>query len=58
MDGTDIEKLGPSYRGLLGYMPQQQGLYDDFTGEKFLWYMAALKRLKRREAREAVRHSL
>lgn len=58
LDGTDIEKLGPSYRGLLGYMPQQQGLYDDFTGEKFLWYMAALKRLKRREAREAVRHSL
>ena len=58
LDGTSIEKLGPAYRNLLGYMPQQQGLYDDFTGEKFLWYMAALKGLKRQEARDAVKRSL
>ena len=58
LDGTSIEKLGAAYRNLLGYMPQQQGLYDDFTGEKFLWYMAALKGLKRQEARDAVKRSL
>lgn len=58
LDGTDIGKLGASYRNLLGYMPQQQGLYDDFTGEKFLWYIAALKGLKRREAQGVIKQSL
>lgn len=54
LDGAEIAKLGADYRGLLGYMPQQQGVYEDFTGEKFLWYMAALKGLKKKEAKEAV----
>lgn len=54
LDGIEIGKLGAKYRSLLGYMPQQQGIYEDFTGEKFLWYMAALKGLKKKEAREAV----
>lgn len=58
LDGTDIGKLGASYRNLLGYMPQQQGLYDEFTGEKFLWYMAALKGLKRREAQDRIKQLL
>lgn len=42
-NGTDIDKLGASYRSILGYAPQQQGLYDAFTGRRFLSYMAALK---------------
>lgn len=58
LNGADIGQLGASYRNLLGYMPQQQGLYDDFTGEKFLWYMAALKGLKRREAQSIIKQSL
>ena len=41
--GENIKKLGKDYRAVLGYMPQQQGLYDDFTLNRFLWYMAALK---------------
>lgn len=32
----DIKKLGKNYRTVLGYMPQQQGLYDDFTLNRFL----------------------
>ena len=32
----DIKKLGKNYRTVLGYMPQQQGLYDDFTHNRFL----------------------
>lgn len=32
-------------------MPQQQGLYDDFTLNRFLWYMAALKGLQKKEAK-------
>lgn len=44
-NGDDILKVGKAYRSVLGYMPQQQNLYDDFTGDEFLWYMAALKGL-------------
>lgn len=40
-----IGELGRLYRSILGYMPQQQGLYDDFTGRRFLWYIASLKGL-------------
>ncbi len=53
-DGVNIKKFGKSYRSVLGYMPQQQGLYDDFTLNRFLWYMAALKGLKKKEAREKI----
>ena len=42
-DGQEIEHLGAAYRSLLGYAPQQQGLYETFTGRRFLSYMAALK---------------
>lgn len=49
-NGDDILKVGKAYRSVLGYMPQQQNLYDDFTGDEFLWYMAALKGLKKKEA--------
>lgn len=53
-DGEDIKKLGKGYRSVLGYMPQQQGLYDDFTLNRFLWYMSALKGLKKKEAKEKI----
>ena len=41
-NGEDIYSLKERYRDIIGYMPQQQVLYDNFTGEEFLWYMAAL----------------
>ena len=47
-NGEDIHSLKDKYRAILGYMPQQQSLYDDLTGEEFLWYMAALKDLKKK----------
>lgn len=50
----DIKKLGKDYRTVLGYMPQQQGLYDDFTLNRFLWYMSALKGLKKKEAKNKI----
>ena len=28
-NGENIQKMGEKYRALLGYMPQQQGLYDE-----------------------------
>ena len=39
----EITKLGAKYRELLGYMPQQQRLYENYTAEEFLKYMAAVK---------------
>ena len=53
-NGENIKKLGKDFRAVLGYMPQQQGLYDDFTLNRFLWYMAALKGLNRKEAKEKI----
>jgi ABC-type multidrug transport system ATPase subunit len=50
----NIKKLGKDYRSVLGYMPQQQGLYDDFTLNRFLWYMSALKGLKKKEAKAKI----
>ncbi len=58
LDGTPIAKLGKDYRALLGYMPQQQNLYDDFTAEQFLWYIAALKGLKKKEAAPVIEECL
>ena len=42
-DGKDTLSMGADFRRLLGFMPQQQGLYPSFTLERFLYYMAALK---------------
>lgn len=54
-----VKKLGRNYRRILGFTPQQQGLYDTFTGRRFLHYMAALKEIpKARIAEETERTSI
>lgn len=53
-DGEDILKLGKDFRALVGYMPQQQGFYEDFSPKAFLMYIAELKGLKRKEAKEQI----
>lgn len=57
-DGTDILKLGASFRKLLGYMPQQQGMYSDFSARAFLRYMADVKGLKRKDGRAQIEQLL
>ena len=44
-DGMAIAQMGAEYRRLLGYLPQELGYYDNFTAERFLRYLAALKAL-------------
>ena len=51
-------KMGSAYREVIGYMPQQQGVYDDFTAIAFMKYMAALKGLKKKEAKEQMKQLL
>ena len=53
-NGTDTRRLSKAFRAVVGYMPQQQGLYDDFTAKRFLWYMAAVKGLSKREAKARI----
>ena len=42
-DGKEVKELGSNYRSLLGYAPQQQGMYETFSGRRFLSYIATLK---------------
>lgn len=51
-DATPIERMGGDYRALLGYLPQDFGYYPEFTALDFMEYMAALKGIARRAARE------
>nr|WP_304709866.1 ABC transporter ATP-binding protein [uncultured Acetatifactor sp.] len=48
-EGKEIKALGAAYRSLLGYAPQQQGMYEHFSGLRFLSYMAALKGIPGKE---------
>ena len=48
-DGVQIEKLGRSYYDNIGYLPQFPTLYGDFYPLEFLYYMSALKGLKKKE---------
>lgn len=53
-DGTDILKMGQRYREKLGYMPQQQGGYEQLTGKAFLLYMASIKGVPHKKAKVQV----
>ncbi|MEQ2442181.1 ABC transporter ATP-binding protein [Pseudoflavonifractor sp. CLA-AP-H29] len=50
-NGRDIHAMGADYRDLLGYLPQDFGVYPNFTAEGFLCYIARLKGLDRETAR-------
>ncbi len=52
--GKSTKELGKEFREILGFMPQQQSMYEDFTASQFLWYMASLKGLSRKEAKERI----
>lgn len=45
-DGQDIVKMDKDYRSLLGYLPQDFGVYPDFTVQDYLLYIASLKGLR------------
>ena len=57
-DGMDILKLGKRFRGKLGYMPQQQGMYNDFSARAFLRYMAQIKEIPKKQADEQIEQLL
>lgn len=52
IQGKEILKYGDSFRSMIGYMCQQQGEFPEFSAYSFLMYMAELKGIGKREARE------
>lgn len=53
-EDKDILTHGAAFRKLVGYMPQQQGFYEDFSVGRYLHYMASLKGIRTREARQEI----
>ena len=58
LDGVNIKDLGASYRDRLGYMPQDIGVYKNFSARKFLKYIAALKGITGKAADEKIEELL
>ncbi|WP_097027657.1 ABC transporter ATP-binding protein [Clostridium peptidivorans] len=48
-NGKNIYSIEDRYRGVIGYLPQEFGVYKNFSAKKFLQYVAALKGLDKRE---------
>lgn len=53
-NGKSIQQLGSSYRSILGYAPQQNGLYEDFRADMFLDYLAVLKEIPKDQRKEEI----
>lgn len=51
LDSQDIAVMGAAFRKKLGYLPQDFGVYPNFTAEQFLLYIARLKGLSKFEAK-------
>ena len=57
-EGKDILEMGTAFRKLVGYMPQQQGYYEEFSVGRYLHYMAALKGMGRKQAKKEIKELL
>lgn len=53
-NNEDIVEMDGAYRDVIGYLPQHVGFYKNFTAEKFLLYIAALKGLPKDQAKGKV----
>ena len=55
---TDIVKSPDTLREVLGYLPQDFGVYPNLTGVEFLEYMAAIKGMDAKTARNRIEELL
>ncbi|MDX9955096.1 MAG: ABC transporter ATP-binding protein [Anaerolineae bacterium] len=53
-NGVDVVKSPNTLRAVLGYLPQDFGVYPNLSGLEFLQYMAAIKGLDARTARRRI----
>ena len=54
----NVRDMGVRFREKIGFMPQYPGLYRNFSVERFMWYMAALKGLSRETAKAEIKEIL
>jgi ABC-2 type transport system ATP-binding protein len=54
VNGQDIEVMGDKYRDMLGYLPQDFGVYKNFSAHRFLAYIASLKGIKKEQTEQKV----
>jgi ABC-type multidrug transport system ATPase subunit len=52
INGIDTREKREELQGLIGYLPQEFGLYENLTAWEFLNYMGILKKLYNRRSRE------
>ena len=57
-DGRDILDLGKKFRAVVGYMPQQSGIYGEYSAREFLRYIAELKEIPRKKAKGQIEELL
>lgn len=53
-NGKDIFELDDKYRDIIGYLPQEFGVYKNFTAKQFLKYVGALKGMSGRNLNSRV----
>lgn len=53
-NGKNIRTLDERYRNILGYLPQDFGYYPDFTVKEYLLYIASLKGVQPKLAKQRV----
>lgn len=53
-NGKSIRNLKREYRSHIGYMPQNQKGYEQLSAKQFLYYMAALKGMKKEDASKQI----
>lgn len=57
-DGESVMKMGNRYRDILGYLPQNFDVYENFSGEDYLHYISILKGIPKEEVGRKVRELL
>lgn len=53
-NGNNVKSLGKNFLKEIGFAPQQQGLYEEFTGRRFLAYMGTLKGISKKILKEEI----
>ncbi|MBS5986648.1 ATP-binding cassette domain-containing protein [Clostridium sp.] len=53
-NGNNVKSLGKDFLKDIGFAPQQQGLYEEFTGRRFLAYMGTLKGISKKILKEEI----
>ena len=51
-NGKEILSMGSAFRKKVGYTPQLQGMYEDFSAGQFLRYIGSLKGMKHKRCKE------